>query len=107
MLEAAESWGKQFLWLCEQERRPLLLVPVLPALNTLPYASERLGMMSWVIKDPQSIDGSCLQGDRYVLQLVMDLQCLRISTCRSWWEQWSLTSPALGLSTFGPSLCIL
>lgn len=72
-----------------------------------PYASERLGMVSWVIKDPQSIDGSCPQGDRYVLQFVMDLQCLGISTCRSWWEQWSLTSPALGLSTFGPSLCIL
>lgn len=109
-LEAAERWGKQFLWLCEQEGRPLLLVPVLPEPSCTeppPYAPEGLGVMSCIIKDPQSIHGNCPQGDRYVLSPCDGFAMPGISTCRSWWEQCSLTSQALAVSTFGPSLCIL
>lgn len=102
VLEAAESWGKQFLWLREQEGRPLLLVPVLPEPSCTeppPYAPERLGVMSWVSKYPQSVDGSCPQGDSYVLSTCDGFAVPLINTCGSWWEQCSLTSPALALST--------
>lgn len=106
VLEAAESWGRQLAqWLCEQEGRPLLLVPVLPEPScTEPplCAPERLGVMSWVIKDPQSVDGN----SPYVMSACDGFAGPGINTCRSWWEQCSLTSLALALSTVWPQpLC--
>lgn len=96
VLEAAESWGKQFLWLCEQQGRPLLLVPVLPeppCTEPPSYAPERLEMMSRVIKDPQSIDGNCPQGDRYVLSWI----------CSAWDQHMQVMEGAVLFQQHSPS----